>query len=165
MLKSLSFMLFLFCASSVAAQTTSGYSKNCKTNHITYQHGQMIFNTGQNTKTSVYILHNIGKQTYTLDHRPQHPSASAGWGSMLSPGHWSAISIKQANFSMQCRSVSSSKIVDCKKVVNACEMSALPAWIEDTQGWLAENQSSLKEVLAAVQKRLWTQNDNSEKLF
>lgn len=103
---------------------------------------EYILNTKLTSKTEVFFLHNISKNTLVLDHPVEKVGASAGWSSYLSPGNWSAIALSKPDFAIRCVVVmknEKSVLGDCSKLIKVCKPNLQDQEIRSGSYWLVEN--------------------------
>jgi hypothetical protein len=106
------------------------------------------------TQPRLYLLHNVSNTQLILNHESGH-HASAGWGSLISAGHWSAILMNEPNFTLSCTALSQDKsqVLNCATVVTACELQHVEISARNMgHGWVTEDQTS-EQLVPAIEKR------------
>jgi hypothetical protein len=109
---------------------------------------------------SLFLLLNLTAFDIVINHvDDSQAGASAGWFSKLKSNHWSAVAIDQADFSLNCLTLQpmSFAYVPCDKVLKICSFPDT----EESGGtagsyWVAENISSLSDILGAIKARGFT---------
>lgn len=105
----------------------------------------------------LYIIHNISKNTVWLDHVAAHPAASAGWGSKLEAGHWSALALDKKQFGLICERLPQNggiKKLVCGDVITVCSVKNAQ-FPKDSTGsfWVSENKADLPTLLHQITLR------------
>lgn len=148
LMKQLLLIVLLFCLTACSEHRQQ--TKACQTNQSIHFSGQRLYLSTDNDQHKIYLLHNTSEQTFWLNHESGH-SMSAGWGSQIKPGMWSAILLRTKRFNITCSQFSNgkTKILDCSKLIKACQMTNADLRKADAEYWLAENQdySTLKNQL------------------
>lgn len=114
--------------------------------NITY-HSEQLELKPTKAQQLYFQLINISQQPLYLNKVIAHPSASAGWGTILEPNHFAIIALDQANFILSCviSNQQLSTVVNCKKVLHVCQIDT--KLFRDGQPapkgnyWLIENQA------------------------
>ena len=114
----------------------------CKEGVVKTQGLNYALNAGK-SGPQVYMLKNTSRQTLLLNHPVKNPSASAGWGSFISPNHWSAIRVDQNNFVLSC-AIAEKKTYHptaCNPI-RVCQLNEPLAKPKKLEGafWLIENK-------------------------
>jgi hypothetical protein len=99
----------------------------------------------------------VSKQNVLLDHEPLHPSASAGWGSLVHPNRWNVIVLQNytkstvQHFSVTCQNWQGNSItpLGCKGVVDYGQLQYkdLPKQLSNGEAWLLENKTKQQMLL------------------
>ncbi len=162
MIKKIGFVVGLMVATLATAQPNSTPS-NCITSSFIIANQQLVLNlNSKDKKPHLFLLHNTSKQKIWLNHLTNR-SASAGWGSQVSPGNWSAILQDTANFALSCQQYTATGTVtlNCAKVLAVCERQDFVIPQGDVSHyWVSENLPFIK-LTAAMAKRGFTQIDQS----
>lgn|SRR3990167_806921 len=140
-MKKIFFTIILIFSSSVFSATL--FPKACQVSGLRYHHDAVILFSQHTAKPRLYAIHNISKYPLWITHVVKNPSASAGWASALSPGHWSAILITEHEFNLVCqlqKKTGSMKNIPCSQVIRLCQFSVVnPAHPVDGSYWVVEN--------------------------
>jgi hypothetical protein len=105
----------------------------------------------------VFLIHNISKQNFWLNHPIAHPSASAGWASRINKNQWSALMIDQSkkDFVVSCTDIQAGSVqkFSCEKLLQVCELENVNFKTQMTGSfWLAENET-LNNLLNKLRSR------------
>jgi len=137
--------------------SVSDFPQTCLEEGIKFKNNNLLLNIGS-SKQSLYLFHNISDKNFLINHPvTKDPGASAGWGSNLSSGNWSALAIDGAaikieNFEITCSIIADGKVdyLDCKNVIKVCRFKE-PVFNSENTGsyWVAEDKppNSLLEVI------------------
>jgi hypothetical protein len=110
----------------------------------------------------VVMLHNLSDGDLWLTHQPDKHHASAGWSSHLQSEHWSALSLMQHAFTLQCieSKPGHEQPVDCSAVLAVCQWprSRLPQDITTVTHWASENML-LSPLMAYIERRGFVLSD------
>lgn len=146
MLKKISSLCLSFLATSCFAALPNIDMKSCKSD-AEYQGGEIVLHAENNHQSYIYLLHNTSKSTFLwLNHEVQNPNASAGWGSKLKAGNWSAIMVSQPKFKLACAETVDNKItnIPCDNLLEVCRINNFEnkgEAVDGTTYWIFENSS------------------------
>lgn len=152
------FFLFLLGALSATTVFAEKLPPNCEDFNIKFEDQKVWLHTNLGNNSEVYLLQNKQKFPIILNHEKRQPNASAGWGSKLDVGHWSAMMVSQNDFSLVCANAKDQehgwKTLACDQVLTACRITEFTDH-GDNRGatfWLAEN-GTYPQIMAELQKR------------
>ena len=151
-----SIFLLLFTIGCSGESSKSDFPKTCVEEGIKFENNNLILNKGSSSKQSLYLLHNISDKNFWLNHSfSQDKGVSAGWGSELNMGNWSAIAMNIDDFAMNCTILETGEVehLNCKEVVKICKFEK-PVFNSENSGsfWVAENKP-LSNLLDAIKSR------------
>lgn len=118
---------------------------DCHSAQIHYAHDKVWLNQKLKQSTAqLYILHNISKTSYWLNHDRGNQPMSAGWSSQTHPDHWSAIQINEPKFNITCTEISSAgtKELNCANVLRVCLVTNVQYPNDHVSGnyWVTEDK-------------------------
>jgi hypothetical protein len=156
-----SILLLLFTIGCSGDSSKSDFPNTCVEEGFKFENNNLVLNEGSSSKQSLYLFHNISDENFLINHPvTKDPGASAGWGSNLSSGNWSALAIDGAaikieNFEITCSIIGDGKVdyLDCKNVIKTCRFKE-PVFNSENSGsfWVAENKP-LSNLLDAIKSR------------
>jgi len=150
-------IITLICVSGCNGESSeSDFPKTCVEEGIKFENNNLVLNKGSSSKQSLYLLHNISDENLFLNHPlGKDPGASAGWGSILGSGNWSAIAMNTGNFEFNCSKMGTGEVENliCKNVIKICRFKE-PVFNSENSGsfWVAENKP-LSNLLDAIKSR------------
>lgn len=118
----------------------------CLANDISFQNKNVVLNSSGKTRNpQIYLLHNISKQSFWLNHPAHIGAANAGWASKITPMRWSAILIapRNKNFILTCARLQPGATIsyDCQKILKVCQLQYTDIKTHaQSSYWLTENQ-------------------------
>lgn len=118
------------------------------------QQGDLLMLTSRQNKPVIYLIKNISSQEIWLDRvLKSHASASAGWGTSLKPGNWSALQVTRRSLLLSCQRQQADKLIttNCSQTIDVCRALVQP--VETGSFWLSEDKSK-KELEDELVKRL-----------
>ncbi|OGT49440.1 MAG: hypothetical protein A3F17_02680 [Gammaproteobacteria bacterium RIFCSPHIGHO2_12_FULL_41_15] len=124
---------------------TIGFPLGCVATQTKTADNELILAPESTQKSRVYLLFNQSKKKYLINHVGDPGTASAGWGSVIEPGHWSAILLNQNNFSVNCTEYDGSftQVLNCNNVMKVCQLSPKEnsGFVGQGSFWIAENKT------------------------
>jgi len=150
-------IITLICASGCNGESSeSDFPKTCVEEGIKFENNNLVLNEDLSSKQSLYLLHNMSDKNFWLNHPlSQDKGVSAGWGSELNMGNWSAIAMNTYDFAMNCTILGTGEVehLNCKEVVKICKFEK-PVFNSENSGsfWVAENKP-LSNLLDAIKSR------------
>ncbi len=131
--------------------------QSCDNQGIHWQGSNAVLNVGMpSSSPEVYVFQNVSDKSYWLNHASNPPAASAGWGSQIDPGHYSAMLQIRDNFSINCNSIAPGKAtpLNCKQVLKVCHLHNVKLPLDAMGGfWIAENEKDSQNLIAAMRQR------------
>lgn len=149
------FSIMLFSSSSFSAANALA---KCETSEIQWQAGEMVLHVEKDHEPNIYFLHNVSKSVFLwLNHEKRDPSASAGWGSQLKPGKWSALMVSQPRFKLTCAQLVNNAMItiSCEGILTACHIDHFDnhsGAAVNTTFWIVEN-ATFDEIIQRLQER------------
>lgn len=118
-------------------------SLSCSPAKVQVKNRMFILNKGYKSKNSkIFLITNKSNQVILVNHPEKDGHASAGWGSNLQPGNWSALLLSKKDFAITCTIVNAGNVqdLDCGNVIKVCEANA-QVKNETSNYWIAEDKS------------------------
>lgn len=128
----------------MSAVSAEALPNHCVVKDIRYKVGEARLHAANNQTPELYFLHNTSQALLWLNHEKLHPDLSAGWGSSLKGGSWSALMVSQSDFHLTCAQLDGATLHrrDCQSVLEICQIPgfhAAEASGENATYWVAEN--------------------------
>lgn len=114
-------------------------------------------------KPSLILMQNTSENTVWLTHPVADPGASAGWTSQIQSGKWSALALREKNFSFTCTESrpGHEQQIACAEAIMACVWKKAKIPAEEKGSFWAAEDKSLSELKAALSARAFTLGSHS----
>lgn len=131
--------------------------EECTNEGFVFQNGQLLLNSQNSPVNSqLYMIRNNSDyEQLSITHPSNTPIAGAGQSqSRLDQGQWSALSINQPNFVINCfgRKPGVAAYVDCKSVLQVCSYPKVN--MSGGDHWIAENKPLLDTISSLQNKNV-----------
>lgn len=144
--------LLLLTVGCSSGDSALDFPSGCVSEGYEYRNNNLIINQSS-SNLNLYLIHNVSEENFWLNHAmTDDPGASAGWGSEINTGNWSAIAMNKENFEMNCTILGAGEVkdLDCEKLVKVCKIQK-PVFNSQDSGsyWVSENKP-LNDLLESI---------------
>jgi len=149
-------LLFLialsFTVGCQAGNSAGDFPESCVEQGVEFNGKNLVLGEG------LYLFHNISDNSFWLNHPlTKDPGASAGWGSEIGAGNWSALAISNdmKNFAINCSTFGDAGVdyLNCEEVIKSCKIEKAAFNSGDSGSyWVAEDKP-LQDLIEAIKGR------------